>query len=108
VKVLLMDSSLMNKLEKRIEAQIAEKGPSLLGLLPIDKYIATFNIDSEFCSYKTVGIEAKKHCDSILQAGDRHLLQLYHKLVLLKLVQSSLTRLQAENLPKEIVDQMEV
>ena len=99
-----MNSFLISELEKRIEAQIMAKSPSSLKLFSVDKYIETIIFNSKFYGYKTVGDESKKYCDSILQTGDRNLLQLYHKLVLLKLVQSNLTRLQTENLPGEIVD----
>jgi hypothetical protein len=93
----------ITKAEKAIELNLSGNG-SVLENFPVENYISLIDRYPEIFDYKDVSPEAKDYCNQILERTDRNVLQLYHKLVILRFIKKSLQKLEHENLPQEVIN----
>jgi hypothetical protein len=78
--------------------------PDLLALFPIQRYIAIFDSQRLFGNYLTIPIPVIKYSQDICFCTNEGLLEIYHKLVLLTLIEQFEKRLSDRKIPQSIIE----
>ncbi len=98
----MVDSQRVEALEKRLTTEIHAGNSTLLDTFPIDTYIRCLDEAPDLSNYRTTRPELEDYCEQIEAHGDERLAELYHQLVLARLVRTAGQRLASRKLPDEV------
>jgi len=99
-----IDSEKLSKTALRIRHDIVRRHKDLLNEYPPEQYINLFHNRPETASYTYTSPELGLFSDNIIRNRGRKALQLYHKLIVLSLIDKNRTKLHDINLPASIKD----
>lgn len=83
----------LTSISRALTVEICLSREELLDAFPIEKYIGFIDRYPDCCSYTYVSKEVREYCQGIRLRCDSRIFQLYHKLLLVKLMMRSSTRL---------------
>ena len=94
----------INKLLEKLSILINNKNKQTLISFPVDYYIEELRKYPKTAHYKFISDKIALICSNILNIGDQELLELYHQLVLVKLIEISVNSYVFQDLPTDIRD----
>ncbi len=94
-----IDSDLLSRLKAEFSARLCSEGIDVDGSLAADKYISFFDSRFSLNGYSYVPPIAKEWCDAIDSLGGQEAIDIYHRLVLVKLIEGFDRRAAAVSLP---------
>jgi hypothetical protein len=97
-----MDLKNLQLLKDYIEGQACEKNRNLLNKFPLQNYITMLDNQPSSFAFGDLSEECKNYCNSIMQAAGDHALSVYHRLLLLTLVEQNHTVIYSSDSPDEI------
>jgi hypothetical protein len=98
------DLQKMGKTALRIRHDLVRRHRDVLDEHPTEQYIKLLYNRPKMASYTYICPELRRLSDNILRRSERSVLQLYHKLIILSLIDKNRTKLRAMNLPRSIKD----
>jgi hypothetical protein len=96
------DPERVDAVEKNLTARIRSADSTLLEQFPIETYLGLLEKIPEFASYRHLGPDLEDHCAQVESHSDTHVADLYHRLLLARLVRSAPERLAKQRLPEEV------
>lgn len=99
-----LDSEKLSKIGSSIRNSIDRSHKNLLNEYPIEQYEKHMYNRPEAASYTYIPPDLKRFCSNIIKNGSRKVLQLYHKLIILSLIDKNMLRLHVTSLPDSIKD----
>jgi hypothetical protein len=97
-----LDLERVTRLAEKQEAAITRAAPALLERLPVEGYIERLARYPRCTSYRYTSRTVRAWCAAIRERGSESLLQDYHRLLLLRLIQRAPTRLERIELTDEV------
>jgi hypothetical protein len=94
-----MDSHKLMELINRITEEIDTSNKNLLSIFPIATYIESIEKYPELSNYGYVSQGVKDFCEGISSVSGEQILDLYHRLIILKLILKSRDKLLNKSLP---------
>lgn len=92
----------IENLHKILTTEIAAIDPGLLKEFPVKIYIAFFDRIESFHGYRYISDEIASYCQGIALKFGRHSLDLYHRLVLVSLINNYKDRIKQQSIPASI------
>lgn len=98
-----LDSSFITDLKQELVGQISFAKSDLLSVFPIDVYIHLLDHIRTYGGYSSFPKEAHEVCNEIVRQAGRQVLENYHRLVLLSLIEGFGHRLSQRRMPVSMV-----
>jgi len=92
----------VQNLIKELNTRIQELSPGLIERFPIEKYLDYINYYPKISSYKYVSEEVENYCNNILQESNSNILELYHRILLLKLIVKNYSKVKKLKVPEDV------
>lgn len=86
-----MDIERVQVLKKKLETWIRNANPRIMNDFPLERYCELVRKYPFSASYKFVSSEVRRFCDGILMNSNGHVLELYNKWLLVRLVEKALS-----------------
>jgi hypothetical protein len=86
-----MDNDKVQGLKKKLESWIRNASPKLLNDFPLERYSELVQKYPYSATYKYVSAEVRRFCDEILMSSNGHVLELYNKWLLVRLIEKALS-----------------
>jgi hypothetical protein len=86
-----MDTERIQALRKKIETWIRNANPGIMQEFPLEGYIGLVQRYPAMTSYKYVSAEVRDFCDGILGNSNGHVLELYNKWLLVRLIEKAVS-----------------
>lgn len=98
-----MKSVPLSKIKEQIYSQIRDLNKQFLIQYPVERYIGYFERFPVGAGYKYLSLDFKKFYEKLAKENNHNrILELYHQLVLIELIEKSLTLLPGRNLPSQV------
>jgi hypothetical protein len=91
-----------SQLSNEITERLNKFNENILKLYPYEKYVECLNNRPVFSSYNYIGSDVKQIASNILRDYDVKILELYHKLILTRLISNADGKLELQGLPDRI------
>lgn len=86
-----MEIEKVQALKKKLETWIRNANPRLMNDFPLERYAELVQKYSFSSSYKYVSAEMRRFCDDILMNSNGHVLELYNKWLLVRLIEKAVS-----------------
>ena len=97
-----MDLEKIREIENKIIEEIDACSKSFLNKFPLSDYIRLLDNYPKICSYHYISSEVKRLCNDIIISSNEHMLELYHKLILIYLIIKAESKLKHIEYPEDI------
>jgi hypothetical protein len=98
----MLDPKRVHEVAGRLETEIRAGNRELLASFPVERYVRFLDQAPDYANYRYLGPGLEEYCAGLEAKGNPQLAELYHRLVLARLILPALERLPDKSLPDEV------